>query len=85
MHAKLIGAFVIVFLNLYCCCGCSPAGKSDEVSDTTLEFEKKLDSIASIRIDSAYKAVQQQCDSANKYRLPLLIDSLQHLKKDSAQ
>lgn len=85
MPAKLIRSIVIIFLKLTCLTACWQPLPGNEVTDTTIDFEKRLDSIASARIDSAYKAIQQQCDSARSYRLPVLIDSLQHLPADSVK
>ena len=48
-----------------------------------ISLQQSMDSIASDKIDSAYLQIQQQCDTAFKYRLPVMVDSL--LKIDSAE
>jgi hypothetical protein len=82
MRAKINVLFVIVFLNLLVA-GCTPNAVETTEEDQLIEFQKGLDTIAAARIDSAYKLIRQECDTARKYRLPLLVDSLLHLPKDS--
>jgi hypothetical protein len=57
--------------------GCS-ASTTEEVD---IQFQQQLDSIAEFKIDSAYEKIQMECDSMQKIRLPIMVDSL--LKIDS--
>jgi hypothetical protein len=82
MRAKINALTVIVFLNLFAI-GCSTHAVETAEEDQLIEFQKELDATAGARIDSAYKLIRQECDTAHKYRLPLLVDSLLHLPKDS--
>lgn len=85
MQAKLNRANVIVFLNLLALLSCKQPASAYTVNDTTLDFEKKLDSISSARIDSAYASIRLQCDSAYTTRLPLLVDSILKHPTDTAR
>lgn len=75
MTRKAIFVIVIIFLKIGAT-SCNLISPKIEPADKRIEFERKMDSIASRKIDSAYKTIQQQCDSARKNKLPLLIDSL---------
>lgn len=75
MTRKGIGLIVIVFLKILTT-GCGLSMNSQQKTDKGVDFERQLDSIASWKIDSSYKQIQRDCDSARKYKLPLLIDSL---------
>jgi hypothetical protein len=68
--------FVSIFI-IYLVVGCS-ASTTEEVD---IQFQQQLDSIAEFKIDSAYKKIQMECDSMQKIRLPIMVDSL--LKIDS--
>jgi hypothetical protein len=48
-----------------------------------LAFQQRLDSINSKVIDSAYNSITGLCDSAFKYQIPLITDSLVNLAKES--
>lgn len=66
---------VIIFaISLF---SCTRIDKADE----KLAFQQKVDSAASKKIDSAYKKIMENCDTAQKYRLPALVDSI--LKADT--
>lgn len=75
MTRKAIFGIVIIFLKI-CLSSCNLIVTTEETPDKRLEFERKMDSIASSKIDSAYKAIQLQCDSARQYKIPFLVDSL---------
>lgn len=66
--------YVIVLINLFC--SCKGNTSQENVDDDIIFIEQQADSSASAKIDSVYEAIQQQCDTAKKYRLPLLIDSI---------
>lgn len=83
MNAKISLTSVIVFLNLLIT-GCNAPVAETEDTDPVMEFQKEMDALAGARIDSAYKVVKQECDTAVKYQLPRLVDSLLKQKKDSA-
>jgi hypothetical protein len=68
--------FVIIFI-MYILWVCTDT----HVAEVDLQFQQSLDSIAEHRIDSAYTAIQQQCDSLQKNSVPKLVDSL--LQQDS--
>jgi hypothetical protein len=80
MNQKQGFLFVIIFLKL-ALCSCREQPASRKLNDRVIEFERAMDSTASVKIDSAYRSIQQLCDTARKYRLPLLVDSI--LKADS--
>ena len=75
MTRKAKFGFVIIFLKIGLS-GCNLITTTDETPDKRIEFERKMDSIASRKIDSAYKTIQLQCDSTRQYKMPLLVDSL---------
>lgn len=82
MNAKIKLLTVIVFLNLLLA-GCDTPIAEKPEEDQLIEFQKEMDALAGARIDSAYKQIKQECDTAYKYKLPLLVDSLLKHKKDS--
>ncbi len=73
MDKKAALLFVIFFINLY---SCSQKNRLNNMDEQIVSYEQSLDSISSLKIDSLNKKIQSDCDSAIKYRLPLLIDSL---------
>ncbi len=77
MNQKQGTLIVIIFLKLLLC-SCREKPAAEKVNDRLIEFERMTDSMASVRIDSAYRSIQQLCDTARKYRLPLLVDSILH-------
>ena len=67
---------------LFCCglnFGCSDAGKDDIEKDAALHI---ADSLSEARIDSAYKAITDSCDTLRVHKIPVFVDSL--MKGDSA-
>lgn len=72
---KVTAFVVIVFVITLCAC------KQILQVEDDLDLQQKADSIASKKIDSAYRQICRQCDSARKYRLPEMVDSL--LKNDT--
>lgn len=84
MHAKSILLIVIVFINLVAA-GCGPSVHPEDAEEQLIEFQKELDNEASLRIDSAYTVITRRCDSIQSIRIPLLVDSLLKLPKDSSK
>ncbi|RXK85812.1 hypothetical protein [Filimonas effusa] len=84
MQFKSILLNVIVFINLIAI-GCTPAVPPADQEEQLIEFQKQLDNEASARIDSAYAAITRRCDSIQRYRVPLLVDSLLKLPKDTTR
>ena len=79
---KVTDFLVIIFVITYTSC------QQIDTKDEELAFQQKTDSIASRQIDSAYKKITRDCDTALKYRLPAMVDSLLRfdtatLKKDT--
>jgi hypothetical protein len=58
-------------------CGCSEADKTLP----ELEIQRAKDFLSEARIDSAYAAIKNQCDTMMVYQVPKMVDSL---LKDSA-
>ena len=75
MKVTLRYVMVLIKLSLVSCQGVP------QEEDTILQYNQRMDSIASARIDSAYKQISAACDTAIKYRVPAIVDSL--LKADS--
>jgi hypothetical protein len=48
------------------------------------QFRRRVDAAAEARIDSAYAAIQQRCDSLMQHQVPLAADSLAKIWADSA-
>jgi hypothetical protein len=48
------------------------------------QLRRRVDNLAEARIDSAYRAIQQRCDSLLLHRVPLWADSLAKAIRDSA-
>lgn len=40
------------------------------------QFRSRVDAAAEARIDSAYKAIQERCDSLMEFRVPVVVDSI---------
>lgn len=74
---KVTVFLVIIFVITLASC------KQIDTKDEELAFQQKADSVASKKIDSAYKKIAQNCDTALKNRLPILINSL--LKMDTTR
>ena len=58
--------------------GCGPDHKVDDIDAD----RRRADSISEVRIDSAYKAISDSCDSMRMHKLPRFADSL--IKGDTA-
>jgi len=59
--------------------GCGHADDSDADKDAALH---RADSLSEARIDSAYKAITDSCDTLRVHMMPRFVDSL--MKKDTA-
>ena len=59
------------------CCGCWGGNKGR----TELAIQRAADSLSEVRIDSAYAAIKNQCDTLRIHQVPQMVDSL---LKDSA-
>jgi hypothetical protein len=55
------------------------ACKQAYTREDELAFQQRVDSAASKKIDSAYRAITQNCDTAMKYRVIVMADSLAKL------
>ncbi|WP_153800760.1 hypothetical protein [Foetidibacter luteolus] len=71
MKKKWPFLYVIVLIKIFPACK-QPVNIDEEI----LRYNQRLDSVAGARIDSAYKKIKDDCDTARLYRLPVLIDSL---------
>ncbi len=67
---KVTDLIVIIFVITLAGC------QQIDTTDSDLAFQQKIDSIASKKIDSAYKKIARDCDTLSKNRLPIIIDSL---------
>ncbi len=67
---KVTVFFVIIFVIMTTSC------LQTDASNEQLAFQQIIDSIASLKIDSAYDAVSDRCDTLQKYRVPYLADSI---------
>lgn len=78
MKLKVTLRYVIVLIKITLC-ACNSPSEEDEL----IRYNEQVDLISSHRIDSAYKLINAECDTALKYRVPMIIDSL--LKADSTK
>ncbi len=67
----------IVYCTVFLFLGCSDGQKPPSLTDT----QHDADSVSEARIDSAYAAIKQNCDTLLVYQVPKMVDSL---LKDSA-
>jgi len=73
---KVTLRYVIVLIKITLC-ACNTTSEEDAL----IHYNEQVDLASSRRIDSAYRRINAECDSALKYRVPLIVDSL--LKEDS--
>ena len=59
--------------------GCGPAASNEMEKDAALNL---ADSLSEARIDSAYKAITDSCDTLRVHLIPRFVDSL--MKRDTA-
>jgi len=76
VELKVTLRYVIVLIKITLC-ACNTPTEEDEL----IRYNEQIDAASSRRIDSAYRKINAECDSALKYRVPFIVDSL--LKADS--
>gem|GEM_PF-5336397 len=76
MQLKVTLRYVIVLIKVTLV-----ACNTQDPEEDLIRYNERLDSLASRRIDTAYKDLSRNCDTLIKYRLPQIVDSL--LKEDS--
>ncbi len=75
MKLKVTLRYVIVLIKISLC-ACNSTAEEDEL----IRYNEQVDLTSSHRIDSAYKKINAECDSALKYRVPEIVDSLLKIK-----
>jgi hypothetical protein len=72
---------VTCFIGIVCCFFAASCKTEVEKELENEVWQQKVDSIGNATLDSIYKRQVKECDSLQKKRIPILVDSL--IKNDS--